>query len=144
MASIEFDGIDEYIQKLGRLADPKTIEAACRYAIYPAAGFVADEIKKATPIGHDPATGMPTGDLAESVCIAKMETEDGVTSATVTFAGYDRNGTPNAIKARVLESGNSHVRGRHFVRKTVQRIRNRAIGLMDAAFSHYIYEKYRK
>lgn len=144
MARIKFDGMDEYIRKLSELGDIKTIHAACRYAIYPAAGLVADEIKKATPVGHDPATGMPTGDLAESITIARMEESEGVTSATVTFSGYDRNGTPNLLKARVLEKGTSHVKGKHFVRSACQRAKKKALALMDAAFSHYIYTNFRK
>ena len=130
MATIEFKGIDAYQKQLAAMANPKNIEAMCKYSIYEAAGMVADEIKKATPVD--------TGDLRNSVSLETMQTRDGMTYTKVDFAGYDRDGTPNLLKARVIESGTSHVQKKPFVRPTVKRVTKLAEFMMDKAINEYL------
>lgn len=139
MATIEFKGIAEYQKKLEALGK-KDADKAIRYAIYPAAGMVRDEIKRAAPVD--------SGDLEESVTLTPMKDEDGFIHTKVVFAGYDSKGVPNALKARVLESGRSSRSGKvgknPFVRRAVNRARKKAEGLMQAALDHYLYEYFRK
>lgn len=130
MATIKFEGIKEYQKQIEAMGNPKTIESMCKYSIYDAAGMVCEEIKKETPIG--------TGDLRDSVAIDHMVTRDGMTYAKVDFVGYDRDGTPNLLKARVIESGTSHVQKKTFVRPTVRRVTKLAEFMMDKAVNEYL------
>ena len=134
MASIEFKGIEAYEKKIAALSDPKTVEAMCKYAIYPAAGYVLDELKKATPVEY--------GDLRSSIVATPMETDDGTTYEKLDFVGYDRKGAPNRLKARVLESGRSGpygITGKHpFIRKTLRRCTNTAETMMDKSINDYL------
>ena len=130
MATIEFKGIEAYQQQIAAMANPKNIEAMCKYSIYDAAGMVCDEIKKETPVD--------TGDLRDSVKLETMQTRDGMTYTKVDFAGYDRDGTPNMLKARVIESGTSHVQKKPFVRPTVKRVSKMAEFMMDKAVNEYL------
>lgn len=134
MASIEFKGLEAYQKQIAALSDPKTVESMCKYSIYDAAGMVCDEIKKATPVD--------TGDLRSSVKLEGMRTHDGEIYTKVTFAGYDRDGTPNTLKARALESGRSGptgITGKHpFVRQTVRRCAKLAEFMMDKAVNDYL------
>ena len=134
MANITFDGIAAYQKQIEALGNPKTVEKMCKYAIYDAAGMVCDEIKKETPVD--------TGDLRSSVKLEAMRTHDGETYTKVTFAGYDRKGVPNMLKARVLESGRSGptgITGKHpFVRQTVRRCAKLAEFMMDRAVNEYL------
>ena len=131
MPTIEFKGIEAYQKQIAAMANPKNIEAMCKYSIYDAAGMVADEVKKATPEGK-------TGDLRDSVKLETMQTRDGMTYTKIDFAGYDRNGTPNMLKARVIESGTSHVQKKPFVRPTVRRVTKMAEFMMDKAVNDYL------
>lgn len=139
MATIAFKGIAEYQKKLEELGK-RDADKAIRYAIYPAAGMVRDEIYNAAPVD--------TGDLENSVALTKMTEEDGFIYTKVVFVGYDSKGAPNQLKARALESGRSSPGGkvgkRPFVRKAVNRARKKAEGLMQAALDHYLYEYFRK
>lgn len=139
MATIEFKGITEYQKKLEELGK-KNADKAIRYAIYPAAGMVRDEIKRAAPVA--------SGDLEDSVTLIPMTEEDGFIYTKVVFAGYDSKGVPNQLKARALESGRSSANGKvgkhPFVRRAVNRARKKAEGLMQAALDHYLYEYFRK
>lgn len=130
MPTIEFKGIEAYQKQIAAMANPKNIEAMCKYSIYDAAGMVCDEIKKETPVD--------TGDLRDSVKLETMVTRDGFTYTKIDFAGYDRDGTPNMLKARVIESGTSHVQKKPFVRPTVRRVSKMAEFMMDKAVNEYL------
>lgn len=130
MATIEFAGIERYMAQLRALGDQKTITNMCKYSIYDAAGMVCDEIKKATPVD--------TGDLRDSVVLEPMKSDDGLTYTQVDFAGYDRNGTPNMLKARAIESGTSRIQKQPFVRPTVRRCSKLAEFMMDKAVNEYL------
>ena len=130
MARITFTGIDEYADKLSELAD--RAEGVCKYALYEGAAVVADAIKARIPVD--------TGDLSDSMALTTMRNEDGMIYTKVVFEGYDSKGTPNAIKANVLEKGNSHVSARPFVRPAVNASRGTAITAIGAAFDRKINE----
>ena len=130
MPTIEFKGIEAYQKQIAAFGNPKTVEAMCKYSIYDAAGMVCDEIKKATPVD--------TGDLRDSVVLEPMKSDDGLTYTQVDFAGYDRNGTPNMLKARAIESGTSRIQKQPFVRPTVRRFTKLAEFMMDKAVNEYL------
>lgn len=141
MATIEFKGIDEYSKKLAQIG--LKAEAACKFAIYDAAGIVRDEIKAATPVSDDERS---SGDLKDSVKLTEMQNDDGFIYTKVVFTGYDGKGAPNQLIARALESGRSSKKiGKHpFVRKATNRARKRAEQLMDFNLNKYLYEIMRK
>ena len=120
MATITFDGIDEYAKKLSVLG--KDAKGICKFACYEAAGIVCDAIKANTPSN--------TGDLKESVSLSKFADDEGFIYTQVIFPGYDRKGTPNVIKARVLEHGRSDApKGLYkhpFIRPAVNRVKSAA------------------
>lgn len=130
MPTIEFKGIEAYQEQIAALGNPKTVEAMCKYSIYDAAGMVAEEIRKETPVD--------TGDLRDSVTLETMTTRDGMTYTKVDFAGYDRDGTPNMLKARAIESGTSRIQKQPFIRPTVKRVTKMAEFMMDKAVNEYL------
>lgn len=128
---MQFKGLDEYVAKLVRLGDPRRTEGLLKSAVYPGAGIVADEIRERLET-HD-----RTGDLSGSMFLAEMKNENGYVYTQIGFAGYDRNGTPNAIKAAALESGTSR-NGREyqpktpFIRPALNAVRKKAEAAMAA------------
>lgn len=134
MATIDFPGIDAYMKQIAALANPKTVERMCKYSIYDAAGYVLEELKKATPVD--------SGDLRDSIITTPMKSEDGFIYEKLDFVGYDRDGTPNMLKARALESGRSTPLGKvgkhPFVRSTVRRCAKTAGFMMDKAVNEYL------
>lgn len=113
MAKIEFKGIDEYAEKLAKLG--ARAEGVCKYAVYEAAGMIADAIRASTP--------EDTGDLRDSLALTPFRNENGFIYTKISFEGYDRGGTPNAIKAAVLESGSSTRKKHPFIRPAVNRVK---------------------
>lgn len=116
MAKIEFQGIDEYAAKLSRLGQAS--EGICKFAVYDAAGIVCDAIKANAPVN--------SGDLRDSISLSKFKDDDGFVYTEVVFPGYDSKGTPNLIKARVLESGSSTRQKHPFIRPAVNRVKSAA------------------
>ena len=85
----------------------------------PGAKVVADRIS--TNIPKD------TGDLAESFGVTPITMdENGDWNAKIGFDGYDRDGVPNQLKARAIESGTSRLIKRPFVRPAVNATRAKA------------------
>lgn len=117
---IEATGLDELVKKLSTLADG--IEGKMKVAIYPAAGMVIEAIKQNTPTR--------TGDLRDSISLSKFEIEGDTVQTKIEFPGYDRNGTANTIKARVLESGTSKRQKKPFIRPAINSVRDRAVAEM--------------
>ena len=87
----------------------------------------------------DPAHSR-SGDLADSLTLSTMRNDDGYINTKVMFAGYDRNGTANAIKAAVLESGRSDDRqhATHVISHAVKGSTERAISEMSKALDEKI------
>lgn len=134
MATIEFKGIEAYQKKLRALGAKG--DSACRYAIYDAAGMVLDELKKATPVD--------TGDLRASEGLSGMKNKDGYIYAQIEFAGVDRKGAPNAVKARVLESGSQKRKKHPFIRPTLRRVQPLAQAMMEKSLDEYLKNFMRK
>ena len=128
MAKISFDGLYQYEKLLAELG--QDVEKMAKYAIYPAAGLVLEELKAATP--------RDTGDLANSEILTKFRTEEGQVYTAVVFDGYDRDGAPNSLKARTIESGTSRMKKRPFIRPTVNRIKQRVIDTIAHGTDEYI------
>lgn len=116
MAKIDFGGIELYAEQLAKLG--ARAEGICRYAVFDAAGMVIDAIKENAPVG--------TGDLRDSAILTPFVNEEGYVYTKVVFDGYDRNGTPNAVKAAVLESGTSRMKKRPFIRPAINRVKKEA------------------
>lgn len=134
---VKLDGFDALTAQLDALAGDA--EAICKYGLYPAAGIIADEIRESTP--------KVTGDLAKSLNITKMRAKDGVVSLDVRFEGIDSKGAPNAVKARVLESGRSDQPGRvpkPFIKPAISRAKSRALEAMSKAVDEKINEIIKK
>lgn len=128
MAKISMEGLYQYEKLLAELG--ADTEKMAKYAIYPAAGEVLEALKAATP--------RDTGDLVNSEKLTKFQTNEGAVYTAVVFDGYDRNGTPNSLKARAIESGTSRMKKRPFIRPTVNRIKQRVIDTIAQGTDEYI------
>lgn len=104
-------GLAEYESRIAALGIHA--EGICKAAVYEGAGIIAEAIRDNTPVD--------TGDLRASVGIAPIRNDNGFINTKIGFDGYDRRGVPNAIKARVIESGSSHRRKKPFIRPAVER-----------------------
>jgi HK97 gp10 family phage protein len=125
MAKMTIMGIDEYAMKLSKLGE-KASEIAKR-AVKAGANPVADEIRKELKKNLS-GSKYSTGDLLNSLGIAPPDVDhQGNTNTKIGFAGYDRNGVPNALKARAMESGTSTQPKRPFVRPAVNRAKKKAL-----------------
>lgn len=132
MAKFEFKGIDEYVESLDRIGG-KNAAAVIRYAVYPGAAVVANAIRDALGNHRD------TGELQRSLALSPMRNDDGYINTKVEFAGYDKKGTPNAIKAAALESGTSRgQKATHFISKTVKGVTEKATKAMSDALDEKI------
>ena len=99
-------------------------EGIIKASVYDAAGMVVESIKSRCP--HD------SGDLQASCCLTPFKNEKGYVHTKVTFGGYDSKGTPNILKARVLESGRSDQTGKNpFVRKGVDAVKAAATARIE-------------
>ena len=128
MAKISYDGLTAYMKQLEELG--ADVDKAARYAVYPAAGYVLEELKAATPVD--------TGDLRNSERLTKFVSENDSVYTTIIFDGRDRKGVANELKARVLESGSSKRKKQPFIRPTLRRVAERANQMMRDNLDEYI------
>lgn len=134
MAKMTFKAGDEYAIKLSRLATDS--DAIAKKAIYEGAKIVADQVKQNLNGILSPEA---TGDLIESFGLAEMTKDaNGDWSTKLGFEGYDRDGVPNLLKARVLESGRSGQSKRPFVRPAVTATKDKVIKKMDEVIDEEI------
>lgn len=131
VASIKFEGLDEYVAKLQTLG--VSVEGMIKRAVYPAAGMVIEAIKANTPVD--------TGALRDSAALTTYRNEGGFIYTEVVFDGTDERGHPNAIKARVLESGSSKRRKHPFIRPAVNGVKAEAERMIAAEMEKIINEK---
>lgn len=129
-ARITFKGLEDYRARLVDLG--KRATGCCKYALYEGAGKIADAIKANTPVD--------SGDLRESLTVDDMTTTDNQVYTLIHFSGRDSKNVPNAIKARVLEHGNSHVSARPFIRQAANGVRSAAVAAMGEAMDRKINE----
>lgn len=124
MAKIKFDGLEAYQDRLLELEHRTT--GICKQAVYEGAKIVADTLTENCPVGE--------GDLQKSIGLSTMRNEDGFIYTVLGFAGYDKKGNPNVVKARVLENGRSSSKGitgkRPFIRKSISQSKGKAVNAM--------------
>ena len=122
MAKITVPNLEKYEHQLAELG--AHAEGVCKYAVYDAAAMVADSVKQNCPVGKG------AEHLRDSIVLIPFQNEDGYVYTKVDFVGYDEKGTPQRLKARVLESGRSGpkgITGKHaFVRKAVDKVKKAA------------------
>lgn len=136
MARFAFKAGDEYAIKLSKLATNR--DEIAKKAIYEAVKIVADKIKSNL---EGVLSEEATGELVESFGVTPIERDkNGNWNAKVGFDGYDSNGVPNQIKARVLESGSSKQKKRPFVRPAVNATKKQA----QAKMEEIVEEEYKK
>lgn len=127
----EVTGLSELISQIERTEDE--VIPMAKMAVYDGAGIIADavrsELKKVL-------SGDSTGDLENSLGIQRIVTTAGAAETVVGFAGYDRNGVPNPLKARVLNSGRSYTNHKktRFVSKAVKKAQETAQSKMEETF----------
>lgn len=131
MAKITFEGLDQYIAQLNKLG--ADTPGMIKQATYPAAGLVADEIKRSTPV--------KTGALRDSLSLVPYREDKGYVYTTITFAGTDKRGVANTLKARVLEHGSSKRQAHPFIRPAVNRVKRQAEAMMAAEFTKLCEQK---
>ena len=109
------------------------LSGAADEAVMAGAEVLADEVRwrlKLNLLGSKHSTG----DLEASFGIApvRYNFKKGTTDTKVGFAGYDRNGVPNLLKARAMESGTSRGQPkRPFFRPAVKTARKHILKAMQ-------------
>lgn len=142
MATIEFKGIKEYEAQLKALSTRR--EVVIKMAVYDGAAIVADSVRAGLEwaLSVEPENvRRQNGDLAKSLSLIPMQNESGYISTKIDWAGYDRRGIPNALKASVLEGGRSDQPNRPakgFIRNAVKICKNRAIVAMERTLNREI------
>ena len=132
MAKFKFTGIEKYTESLEKIGGKNAV-GVLKYAVYPGAAVVADAIRAAAETHRD------TGDLANSLALSPMWNTDGYVNTKIEFAGYDRNGVPNASKAAALESGTSRgQKATHFISHAVKGVQSKAVEAMSKALDEKI------
>lgn len=123
MAKITFKGLEEYELLLSRLG--KETGRIAGKAIYEGADIVADAVRQ--NISSLPQrTGVTKRGLEEGFGIAPLQDDNGYINVKLGFDGYNANGVPNVLMARLYESGKSNMPKNAFVRKAVNRSRKQA------------------
>ena len=122
-------GFKTFISQLKALGE--SAEPVSKMAVYDAAPIVLESIRVGI---QSVVSNEATGDLVGSVGISSIESTGGQVSTAVGVSGYDRKGTPNALKARVLESGTSQQAKCPFMRKAINRARSAAKAAMANRF----------
>lgn len=123
MAKIRFAGLEEYERRLSQLQNGSR-EIAGK-AIYAGAEIIADAIR--TDIQKLPSkTGTTKQGLLEGFGIAPLQNDSGYLNVKIGFNGYNAKGIPNALMARLFESGTSKVPKHPFVRPAVNASRKQA------------------
>ena len=117
-AKFTVEGFDDYFGKLKTLSAGSRVNSIAKMGLYDGADVLADEIKARCPVDD--------GDLKASLFISRFTTTDGGCETEIGFAGYDRDGVPNQMKANILESGTSKKKKHPFVRPAFNAVKNQA------------------
>lgn len=152
MARMTVKAPNEISKRLSSLGS--NIDKIGKKVVIAGAAPVADEIRKNLEANlKDPAyagkgvvgdfgrvkQSESTGDLLNSLGIAPASVDKiGIINTKVGFSGYDRKGIPNALKARAMESGTSHLKKRPFVRPAVNKSRNKCLKAMEETFNEEV------
>ena len=126
MAKLTVKGLDDYALAISKLGD--RADDVAKKAIYAGAKIIADKAKQNL---ENVLSGDSTGDSVESFGVTPIsQDKDGNWNCKIGFDGYDRSGTPNQLKARVLESGSSKQKKRPYMRPAVRAKKQEAIKAM--------------
>lgn len=123
MAKFAAKAGEEWAAKLSALGNQS--EEVAKKALYEGAAVVADQIKSGIN-GLPQKTGATKRGLASGFGISRMRQEGGYYEVKLGFSGYNENGKPNQLMARIMESGTSRVQKHPFVRPAVSRSKNAA------------------
>lgn len=135
MAKITFKGLEEYERLLSRLG--KDSGRIAGMAVYQGADIVADAIRK--NIASLPQrTGVTKRGLESGFGISPMQDDNGYRNVKLGFDGYNDNGVPNVLMARVFENGTSKVPKHPFVRTAVNASRKQAEAKMAVVLDEEI------
>ena len=153
MAKWTMHGMDEYVSYLQKIG--KNTSEIIGTGVYAMAEVVADAIRKniealpARPDIEGPVayrekrkarlTTSEKKGLEEGFGISPMEDDDGYLNVKLGFDGYNENGIPNVLMARIFESGTSTIQKHPFVRPAVNRARKRSLQRGQAAIDEKIY-----
>ena len=159
MAKIEFD-VSQYTKKLDNLQ--KSMDSISKSALYDAAGIVVDAIKTESNAltalqenlrgtadnSIDGATDAQRRGLLDGVGISHMEDDGRAINVKIGFDGCNatktkkyKNGQPNAVIARSIESGTTFRKKNRFVARAVKRSKPQAEASIKAAFDAAIKQK---
>jgi len=134
MAKMTFMAGEDYALKLSRLATGS--DEIAKKAIYKGVDVIANEIKSNL---NKILSSEATGDLIASFGVTPIEKDSsGNWNAKIGFDGYDSNGVPNQLKARVLESGSSKQKKRPFVRPAMNATKSQVIDKMNKVIEEEI------
>lgn len=136
MAKWTMNGLDDYaayLQKIG-----KNTHEIISAGVYEMAKVVADEIRGGIESLPE-KTGTTKRGLEEGFGISPMEYYNGYLNVKLGFDGYNRNGVPNVLMARIFESGTSTMPKHPFVRNAVNRSQKEAIKKGQLAMEAKIY-----
>lgn len=129
MAKMTLKGTDELELKLSQLGKRSTELA--KDVVMAGAQPVADEIRKGLNQNLQ-GSKYSKGGLLKSLGIAPPGVDgQGNVNTKIGFDGYDSNGVPNQLKARVMESGSSKIKKRPFIRPAVNRSKKKALEEMQ-------------
>lgn len=134
MAKITVLGGEEFSLRLSHLAAGMSA-AIQKKAIYEGVAIVAEEIKAEMQKQFKTTT---EGGLIDSLGIAPMQESGDGWDTKIGFDGYDKEGVPNPMKARVLESGSSNRKKHPFIRPAVNRSREKAQKRMEEVMTQEI------
>lgn len=116
MAKIQFRGLVEYEAKIEALG--KQGRQIAGKAIYEGSRIIADAIRKSADSLPE-KTGVTKQGIKDGLGISKIEDDNGYYNVKIGFNGYNANGRPNVLMARLFESGTSKVQKHPFVRPAV-------------------------
>jgi len=134
MARMAINAGDDFAIMLSKLETGA--EEIAKKAIYAGADVVADQIKSNL---KGVLSSEASGDMLESFGVTPIQKDkNGNWNAHIGFDGYDSNGVPNQLKARVLESGSSKQRKRPFVRPAVKSTKAEVIKKMNQVIDESI------
>lgn len=132
MARFDFEMPDRFMKQFEKLGDveniaPKMLEAGGKELVL----HVKRNIKR---VIRNKAES--TGALVESIKLSKpKQNKDGDYAIKVLFAGKDKRGHPNIVKAAGLEYGNSHQTAAPFVSASIKDAEDDVINAMQEAFN---------
>jgi len=133
MATINFSGVDEMIGKLGAIG--RTIDEYAPGILKSAAGELEKSIKG--NINRIVSPLESSGEMLRSVKTNRpYKNKNGVWKVKVGFRGKDSvTGTPNDLKAMLLEYGSSRQRPRPFIGPAEEAARGECLAIIRDGFN---------